>query len=123
MTNQEIRFKCMKYFIDKEFARYGCCVEDFIQCENKVVLADDTDADLLSMVCFRAGAVMKVKKEIFEWCKRFVSLHEGFRCSDLPQTVLLGRVLDKHNLFVEGGQGMLPDAPWRPAITCDCVEI
>jgi len=123
MTNQEVRFKCMEYFIGKEFTRYDCCAADFLKNENKVVLADDADADLLSMVCFGAGAVIKAKKEIFEWCKRFASVQEGFRCFDLQQVVLLGQVFRNYNLFVQGGHGMLPDVSRQFTVTCDCAEI
>jgi hypothetical protein len=109
MTNTEVRYEFMKYFIEKEYSSYGCHADDFLSDKNKVVLADDSDEDFYSMKCFTNAAVVKAKKDIYEWSKRFVSKHIGFRCFDFTQATALCRELLKYNMALSGGQGFLPD--------------
>lgn len=109
MTNSEVRYEFMKYFIETEYSGYDCYADDFLSDENKVVLADESDDDFYSMMCFKNAVIVKAKKDIYEWSKRFISKHVGFRCFDLMQTTVLSRELLKHNFLLHGGQGLLPD--------------
>jgi GNAT superfamily N-acetyltransferase len=98
----------MKYFVHKELSAYGCRADDFLSDENKVVLADESD-DFLWMLCFGNAVITKANKQIYDWCKSFVSKHEGFRCFDGTQMAEISRELIKYNYLISSGQGALPD--------------
>ena len=109
MTNSEVRYKFMKYFIEKEYPNYDCQADDFLSDKNKVVLADESDEDFYGMICFKNAVLVKAKKEIYEWSIRFASKHIGFRCFDYIQLAALCQELLKHGYTMQGGQGCLPD--------------
>jgi len=109
MKNAEVRYEFMKYFIEKEYSGYNCKANDFLLNDNKVVLADESDEDFYGMMCFQNAVVVKAKKDIYEWSKKFVSRHIGFRCFDFPQIAALCKELLKFNFSMQGGQGFLPD--------------
>ncbi|MCL2299566.1 MAG: GNAT family N-acetyltransferase [Firmicutes bacterium] len=99
----------MKYYVAKEYAGYGCHADDFLSNDNKVVLANESDEDFYGMMCFKNAVLVKAKKEVFEWSKRFVSQHVGFRCFDFQQVAALYQELLRHGYSMQGGQGLLPD--------------
>jgi GNAT superfamily N-acetyltransferase len=109
MNNAQVRYEFMKYYIEKEYSGYGCHAGDFLFNENKVVLAGDADEDFYGMMCFKNAVLVKAKKEIFAWSKRFVSQHVGFRCFDFQQVAALCQELLRHGYSMQGGQGLLPD--------------
>ena len=109
MNNAQVRYEFMKYYVEKEYSGYGCRADDFLSNENKVVLADDADEDFYGMMRFKNAVLVKAKKEIFGWSKRFVSQHVGFRCFDFQQAAALCQELLKHGYSMQGGQGLLPD--------------
>lgn len=109
MTNLEARYKIMQYFIEKEYSAYDWNADDFLCDKNKVVLADESDEYFYSMKCFNNAVIVKAKKGVFDWSKRFISNHIGFRCFDFEQTAALCRELLKFDYSICGGQGSLPD--------------
>ena len=111
--NPEVRYMFMEYFIETEYSGYGCHAHDFLSDTNKVVLADEADKDFFRMTCFQNAALVKAKKEIYEWSRDFVSRFIGFRCIDVYQSAILHRELLKHNWTMSGGEGFLPDMDIR----------
>jgi len=109
MNNAQVRYEFMKYYVAKEYAGYGCHADDFLSNDNKVVLANESDEDFYGMMCFKNAVLVKAKKEIFEWSKRFVSQHVGFRCFDFQQVAALCQELLRHGYSMQGMQGLLPD--------------
>lgn len=113
MTNVQARYAFMQYYVEKEYSGYGCHADDFLSNVNKAVLADDADEDFYGMMCFKNAVLVKAKKEIFQWSKRFVSQHVGFRCFDFQQAAALCQELLKHSYSMQGCQGLLPDMTWQ----------
>jgi FR47-like protein. len=118
MTNKEAKHMVIKYFANE----YLCDPEDFYDNKNKAII---NDSSFFSMICFGNAAVAKVDKNIFEWCKDFLSKYTGFRCFDGIEMIEVYKKLIQYDFSVFFGQGALPDlSAKRSNINSDfCIRI
>jgi len=109
MTNKEITYILMQYFAKQIL----CDADDFLKNENIVILKSDTSQQFFKMCCFGNSAVASVDKIMYDWCKSFLLMQEGFRCFDGIQMIEISKKLFNNGFSICCGQGMLPDLSYK----------